>query len=77
MPVTVLRILNLPPGNKVSIYNRWGDNVFEMNDYDHNAEGRRFEGRGKNGQALPAGVYFYRIETQYRTLLTGFLALRQ
>lgn len=72
-----MRILNLPPGNKVTVYNRWGDNVFEMKGYDHTIEDRRFAGRGKNGQALPSGIYFYRIETDDGILLTGYVSLRQ
>lgn len=73
-----MRILNLPSGNTVVIYNRWGDKVFEVSDYDHNDPARRFEGKNESGTALPSGVYFYRIEIRTADeLLTGYLSLRQ
>ena len=74
------RILNIPGENKVSIFNRWGDSVFETRNYDNNISEKRFEGFGKNGNALPSGTYFYKIEyttTQESKTLTGYLALKQ
>ncbi|MEX1241532.1 MAG: gliding motility-associated C-terminal domain-containing protein, partial [Cyclobacteriaceae bacterium] len=77
-----MRILNLPSGNKVTIFNRWGDMVFEVEDYDNDAAGKRFEGNNESGSALPSGIYFYKIEiagtsTRDGELITGFLALKQ
>jgi hypothetical protein len=72
-----MRIMNLPEGNKVSIYNRWGDRVFSVNNYNNDVPGRRFEGTSENGKALPTGVYFYRIEIPGKPLVTGYLSLRQ
>ncbi|MEX2234451.1 MAG: gliding motility-associated C-terminal domain-containing protein [Cyclobacteriaceae bacterium] len=72
-----MRILNLPNGNKVSIYNRWGDKVFEIENYDSNTPGKRFEGDNEDGKKLPSGTYFYKIQIPDRDLLTGYLSLKQ
>jgi gliding motility-associated-like protein len=74
-----MRILNLPEvNNKVSIYNRWGDKVYEVNNYDSYFAGKRFEGRAQSGNELPSGTYFYKIEfADGRKTMTGYLALRQ
>lgn len=74
-----MRIMNLPDiYNKVSIYNRWGDKVFEVENYDNNVPAMRFEGTTSNGKELPSGTYFYKIElgSHYKTL-TGYLALKR
>lgn len=66
----------LEPQNKVSIFNRWGDRVFEIENYDNNAN--RFEGKNKNGNELPSGVYFYRIEfSSGREELSGYLTIKK
>lgn len=68
----------LEPNNKVSIYNRWGDKVFEVDNYDNGDPTRRFNGESDNGKALPSGVYFYKIEfTSGNPELTGYLALKR
>jgi len=77
-----MRIMNLPQGNRVSIYNRWGDKVFEVDDYDSSSAGKRFEGNNDSGAALPSGIYFYKIEIPGTSgadgeVLTGYLALKQ
>lgn len=60
--------------NKVSIYNRWGDVVFETTGYDN--KDNVFIGLNQNGSELPSGTYFYKIEIENRTEpLTGFLTL--
>jgi gliding motility-associated-like protein len=65
------------PENKVSIFSRWGDKVFEIENYD-NAD-RVFKGKSNiNGEkSLVNGTYFYVIETRNgRLKVNGFLALR-
>ncbi|UII26705.1 HYR domain-containing protein [Fulvivirga maritima] len=52
------------PENKVSIYNRWGDLVFEMEGYDN--QGHSFTGQanrltGLGAGDLPEGTYFFKI----------------
>jgi gliding motility-associated-like protein len=62
--------------NKVTIFNRWGDVVFETTNYDN--LNRVFTGISKNGSELPAGSYFYKIEfTSGRKTQTGFISLKR
>lgn len=74
-----LRIFNLSPVHKVTIFNRWGDVVFETSHYDN--ESTRFEGRNKDGKTLATGTYFYQIEnvdsTNKRQTISGYLSLKQ
>jgi gliding motility-associated-like protein len=69
-----MRINGLPPDNKVSIFNRWGDKVFEVSGYDN--VDKRFEGKNDNGKDLPAGTYYYLIELKDRKI-NGYLSLRR
>jgi len=46
--------------NKVTIFNRWGDVVFDVSDY--NNDDRVFRGITNGGSDLPSGTYFYKIE---------------
>jgi len=50
----------LQPENKVTIYNRWGSKVFEVENY--NNDDRVFKGLNDNRNELPSGTYFYKIE---------------
>jgi gliding motility-associated-like protein len=60
--------------NTVSIYNRWGDEVFYVKNYNNTSN--VFKGDGKNGQRLPAGTYFYKIVFASGKSRTGFLELK-
>lgn len=62
--------------NKVTIYNRWGDVVFEVNNYNNSDASKRFEGVSDKGKDLPSGTYFYKIEITGKTL-TGYLSLKR
>ena len=73
-----LKIVNIEefPGNKVSIFNRWGDKVFEVNDYNNND--RIFTGMDKNGNELPDGNYYYVIDkNDANKPVNGYLLLRR
>ncbi|MCB0492191.1 MAG: gliding motility-associated C-terminal domain-containing protein [Cyclobacteriaceae bacterium] len=76
-----LRIENIEvvsPQNKVSIYNRWGDKVFEMDNYQNSDPAKRFNGESDKGKDLPSGVYFYKIEFNSGSPeLTGYLTLKR
>lgn len=62
--------------NRVTIYNRWGDAVFEITNYDNQT--RVFRGLNKNGNELPSGTYFYKLEfTSGRPMKTGYLSLKR
>ena len=68
----------LEPNNTVIIYNRWGDKVFEMNNYNPDQSESRFEGRQNSGKELPSGVYFYKVEfSTGRPGLNGYLTLKR
>jgi gliding motility-associated-like protein len=73
--ILYIDVLSATKTNEVFIYNRWGDEVFSVSDYDNNS--RVFAGLNKNGNKLPQGVYYYKIilPLQGKTL-TGFLSLR-
>jgi len=69
-------IETVSPENKVTIYNRWGDIVYEVSDYDNTNAGKRFVGTSDKGKELPSGTYFYKIETSDKTF-TGYLSLKR
>ena len=58
----VLRILGIEafPGNRLLIFNRWGNEVYEATGYD-NAPDVAFAGRW-NGKDLPDGTYYYVLD---------------
>jgi gliding motility-associated-like protein len=71
-----LRIDNIDlTDNEVLIYNRWGDLVFETTNY--NNDDRAFRGRDKNGNELPSGTYFYKIEFSNRPAVNGYLQIKR
>ncbi len=50
------------PENKVSIYNRWGDLIFDIDNYDSENPDKRFNGISNKGKEVTSGVYFYKVE---------------
>jgi gliding motility-associated-like protein len=74
-----MRIEYLPQvDNRVSIFNRWGDKVFEVQNYTNELPGKRFEGLNDSGKELPTGTYFYKIEFADATNpVMGYLSLKQ
>lgn len=74
-----MRITNLPAvSNRVSIYNRWGDKVFDVTDYDNDVPHKRFTGLTSFGRDLPSGTYFYKIEfADHSKPISGYLVLKQ
>ncbi len=61
--------------NRVTIFNRWGDEVFSVADYDNKT--KVFIGLTNDGSKLPAGTYFYKIELPLAgKSLTGFFDLK-
>jgi gliding motility-associated-like protein len=62
--------------NKVTLYNRWGDEVFSATDY--NNQDKVFKGLGTGGRELPSGTYFYKIQfNNGRPSKTGYLVLKR
>ncbi len=61
--------------NTVSIYNRWGTKVFEVKNYN---KANTFKGLNNNGNELPSGTYFYKIEFDNGDeSITGYLVLKR
>jgi gliding motility-associated-like protein len=71
------------PNNKVLIYNRWGDLVFQISGYDNQSKVFRGTANMKTGMGadqLPSGTYFFNIQNDGETLLRktqGFLVLKR
>jgi gliding motility-associated-like protein len=74
-----IHIDNLVEGDVVSIYNRWGDLVFEMKNYDNDETSKRFNGQSNvgGGKDLPTGNYFYVIRRKAGKEVSGYLSLRK
>ena len=47
--------------NKLSVFNRWGDLVYEASPYNNDWNGESNQANKLMGPALPEGVYFYRF----------------
>jgi hypothetical protein len=77
-----LRIGNIEsfPDNMVSLYNRWGDKVFEMKGYDNDEKGGKvFRGKRNVGgnEDLAPGTYFYVIlKTEKSEPENGYISLK-
>ena len=76
----VFKILNIDqfPNNKVAIFTRWGDKVYEITGYDN--VDKVFVGQSNVGKSylLAEGTYYYVIDKGDGTeQLNGFLELRQ
>lgn len=62
--------------NHVSIFNRWGDVVWEGTNYNNDTVA--FTGKSKNNDDLPSGTYFYKIEfTGGHRQETGYLVIKR
>ncbi len=76
-----IRDIDLYPGNKVSIYNRWGNLVYEERGYDNvNKVWSGISNRGHQvgGNELPDGTYFYIISLGNGSkLVKGYVVLNR
>jgi gliding motility-associated-like protein len=71
-----IEVLAETQSNKVSIFNRWGDVVWEGVNYNNTSV--VFSGQNNNGGDLPSGTYFYKIEFgSGRKTETGYLSLKK
>ena len=69
--------MGLPESNKINIYNRWGDKVFDAENYQNTPDDNAFKGFNNNGNSLPSGTYFYTIQIPGKEMITGYLTLKQ
>ncbi len=72
----VIQNIEQYPENRLEIYNRWGEMVFQARGYQNNWDG------SWKGKKLPDGTYFYFLEVEMgepatTTQLSGYLQIRR
>ena len=73
----VINGLEKYPGNSISIYNRWGNIVFEAHPYRNDWQGKCTVKGRLMGETLPDGTYYFIIELgNGLPVKTGFLEIR-
>jgi len=75
MLIKYVDVVDGASSNTVSIYNRWGDEVFKVKNY--NNDDRVFAGNTNSGNELPSGTYFYKITFAAGKTLTGYITLKR
>jgi gliding motility-associated-like protein len=65
--------LELFEDNKLVIYNRWGNIVFEASGYQYRSD-RLFDGT-RNGERLPADTYYYILNIEGSTFKSALTIL--
>lgn len=55
--------------NIVTIYNRWGDVIYKVNDYKN--EDNAWHGDNQSGDSMPEGTYFYVVEVPSKNFSTS------
>lgn len=73
-----IKNIELYPSCNVTIFNRWGDKVFEVEGYNNLISDKRFNGDAKSGgNKVPAGTYFYSIVlNKGEKPITGYLEIK-
>jgi gliding motility-associated-like protein len=71
-----IRNIEFYPNNRVIIYNRWGDRIFDMPGYNNNQNS--FKGESNlTGNKVTDGTYFYSIDLGNGTeKITGYLVVK-
>ena len=65
------------PGNKIWIYNRWGNLVYKGHDYDNKWDGYSNVSGIFIGKRVPAGTYFYVLDlNNHEKPLQGYVVVR-
>jgi len=65
---TIVNIENFP-NNKLSVFNRWGNEVFQDLGYDNSWNG------DYNGGMLPDGTYFYKLSIEGKDEVSGWVQI--
>jgi gliding motility-associated-like protein/uncharacterized repeat protein (TIGR01451 family) len=61
--------------NKVLIFNRWGDKIMELHNYDNNKV--VWDGKNKQGKQVPDGTYYYVLTINNNNKsFTGWISVR-
>ena len=73
--VWLIQNLDFYPDNKVTVYNRWGNIVFEAEPYNNDWNGHY---HGTSLDSLPAATYFYVVDTKKKSQepYTGYLEIQ-
>ncbi len=71
----IIQNLEFYPDNKVTVYNRWGNVVFEAEPYNNDWNGHY---NGTKAEPLPAATYFYVIDTKKKSQdpYNGFIEIQ-
>lgn len=64
------------PENKFTVFNRWGDKVFEIENYNNDQNVFRGWSNFNGHSELVSGSYFYVLELPGRESLKGFIAVK-
>lgn len=68
----VIEGLERYPGSKIQILSRWGDVVFESDDYQND-----WAGSNQNGEVLPDDTYFFVLDVSNGKRFKGYVELRR
>lgn len=60
------------PNSDFTVFNRWGQKVYENNDYSN-----EWDGHSRNGQELPNDTYFYVLNLSSETAYNGFVVIKR
>ncbi|QOI97347.1 MAG: gliding motility-associated C-terminal domain-containing protein [Flammeovirgaceae bacterium] len=75
MLIKYIGVVEGSENNRVRIFNRWGQTVFETENYDNLT--RVFTGVSSDGKELPAGTYFYKVDLTNGKSYNGYLTLKR
>lgn len=67
------------PGNRLQVFNRWGNLVFETNEYDNTWDGTSTSKLNFMGDLLPTGTYYYVFDTNTEEfgVATGYVYIQR
>ncbi|MEZ4739651.1 MAG: gliding motility-associated C-terminal domain-containing protein [Flavobacteriales bacterium] len=60
------------PGSMLTVFNRWGQKVYENGSYNN-----EWDGRSHNGQELPNDTYFYVLNLSGADTYNGFVVIKR
>ncbi|MDD3739248.1 MAG: gliding motility-associated C-terminal domain-containing protein [Lentimicrobiaceae bacterium] len=69
-----IRGIEMYPDNKVQVFNRWGDKVIELDNYDN--ANVKWRGTNEYNKPLPDGTYYYIIDLKARGKQSGWVYVR-
>ena len=76
--VLIIENMELYPENKITIFNRWGNIVFEKENYNNDWDGISNNSLTVGSASLPVGTYFYIVEVKGKSKpLSGYIYLNR